>query len=158
MLRFNYGTSNLKFKTPNLKQTKMKPKNHSPLSTLHFQLKEFACKDGTPVPEKYYDNVKELMQNLQVLRNYLSKPITINSGYRTEKHNTEEGGKKNSQHLLAKASDIVVKGISPKIVYQTIEQLIEQNKMKQGGLGLYNTFVHYDIRGVKARWDFRKIK
>jgi len=132
----------------------MKPKNHSPFSTLHFQLKEFACKDGTPVPEKYYDNVKELMQNLQVLRNYLGKPITINSGYRTAEHNASPKvkGSKNSQHLLAKASDIVVKGIAPKIVYQTIEQLIEQNKMKQGGLGLYKTFVHYDIRGVKARF------
>jgi len=30
--------------------------------------------------------------------------------------------------------------------------------MKQGGLGLYDSFVHYDVRGVKARWDFRKNK
>jgi len=28
--------------------------------------------------------------------------------------------------------------------------------MKEGGLGLYNTFVHYDIRGTKARWDYTK--
>ena len=25
--------------------------------------------------------------------------------------------------------------------------------MKEGGVGLYNGFVHYDIRGTKARWD-----
>jgi hypothetical protein len=25
-------------------------------------------------------------------------------------------------------------------------------------LGLYDTFVHYDIRGTKARWDYRKNK
>jgi len=134
----------------------MKPKNHSQLSTLHFQLSEFACKDGTPVPEKYYDNVWVLMQNLQVIRDYFGKPITINSGYRTEKHNASPKikGSKNSQHLLAKASDIVVKGVSPLEVYQAIEKLIEQGKVKQGGLGLYKTFVHYDVRGVKARWNF----
>jgi len=126
--------------------------------TKNLKLKEFACKDGTPVPEKYYDNVWELMQNLQVLRDYFGKPITINSGYRTEKHNAKVGGGKQSQHLLAKASDIVVKGVWPKEIYQTIEKLIEQKKMQQGGLGLYDTFVHYDVRGVKARWDFRKIK
>ena len=28
--------------------------------------------------------------------------------------------------------------------------------MLQGGLGVYNTFVHYDIRKTKARWDYRK--
>jgi hypothetical protein len=25
--------------------------------------------------------------------------------------------------------------------------------MKEGGLGLYNSWVHYDIRGKKIRWD-----
>jgi hypothetical protein len=25
--------------------------------------------------------------------------------------------------------------------------------MLQGGLGLYDSFVHYDIRGTKARWN-----
>jgi len=124
------------------------------MRTKNFSLSEFACKDGTAVPEKYYDNVWELMQNLQVLRDYFGVPITINSGYRTEKHNAKIGGSKNSQHLLAKASDIVVKGISPLEVYQTIEKLIENGKIKQGGLGLYKTFVHYDIRGIKARWTF----
>ena len=46
-----------------------------------------------------------------------------------------------------------VKGMSPKDVYASIERLIELGEMKEGGLGLYNTFVHYDIRGTKARWN-----
>jgi len=37
--------------------------------------------------------------------------------------------------------------------------LIKKGEIKEGGLGLYNTFVHYDtyFDGKKARrWDFRK--
>jgi len=130
------------------------------MHTKNFDIKEFACKDGSPVPEKYYHNVYELMQNLQIIRDYFNKPIRINSGYRTEQHNQskEVNGSKNSQHLLAKASDIVVKGVSPLEVYRTIEKLIQNGKIKQGGLGLYDTFVHYDVRGAKARWNFSKLK
>jgi len=124
------------------------------MRTKNFDIKEFACKDGTAVPEMYYGNVKELMENLQVLRDFFGKPIVINSGYRTEKHNAKVGGKSNSQHLFAKASDIVVRGVSPLEVYRTIEKLISEKKMKQGGLGLYDRFVHYDVRGVRARWNY----
>jgi len=123
---------------------------------LKVSTKEFSCKDGTAVPQKYYGNVIELMQNLQVLRDYFGVPIRINSAYRTEKHNAKVGGGKQSQHLYGRAADIVVRGVSPLEVYKTIEKLILEKKMKQGGLGLYDSFVHYDVRGVKARWDFRK--
>lgn len=121
--------------------------------TKNFTLQEFACNDGTPVPEKYYDNVKELAQNLQVLRDYLNEPILITgSGYRTPNHNKAVGGAKNSQHLYAKAADINAKSKTPRQLYQVIERLISLGKMSQGGLGLYKGFVHYDIRKTKARW------
>ena len=58
----------------------------------------------------------------------------------------DEGGVKNSKHLVGKASDISVKGLTPLEVYNTIERLIKNGDMLQGGLGLYDTFVHYDIR------------
>jgi len=45
-------------------------KNNFQFSTLNFQLKEFACKDDTAVPLELQKNVFELMQNLQVLRDY----------------------------------------------------------------------------------------
>lgn len=120
--------------------------------TKNFKLSEFACKDGTPVPRQYYTNVQSLANNLQVLRDYINRPIKINSGYRTKSHNDSVGGSKKSQHLLAKAADIVISGMTPRELKDIIEQLISQGKMKQGGIGLYNTFVHYDIRGTKARW------
>lgn len=120
--------------------------------TRNFSIQEFACKDGTPVPGEYILNVTEVARNLQALRDTLNRPVHINSAYRTAFHNTKVGGSPNSQHLLAKAADIHVAGLTPNEVYHTIEKLIEQGKMKQGGLGLYKSFCHYDVRGTKARW------
>lgn len=124
--------------------------------TTNFFLSEFSCHDAanTPVPSKYLNNVKELANNLQILRDYLGEPIHINSGYRTPEYNASlDGSATKSQHLTASASDIVVKSKSPKQLNAIIEKLIKEGKMKQGGLGLYKTFTHYDIRGTKSRWD-----
>lgn len=122
--------------------------------TENFNSKEFDCKDGTPVPKELMDNCKELAENLQVLRDHLGVPVTVTgSGYRTPSHNTKVKGAKNSQHLKAKASDINAKGYTPKQLGNVIEELIKEGKMKQGGLGIYAKFVHYDIRGTKARWS-----
>ena len=120
--------------------------------TKNFALEEFACNDGRPVPDQYIPNVKELAYNLQVLRDYLGEPIRINSAYRHPAYNKKVGGKPASQHLTASAADIVAKSKTPKQLAAIIEKLIFAGKMKQGGLGLYPGFVHYDIRGKKARW------
>ena len=45
--------------------------------TKNFTLEEFACKDGTPVPKRFYDNCKELAGNLQVLRDSLGVPLEV---------------------------------------------------------------------------------
>lgn len=124
--------------------------------TTNFNISEFACKDGTPVPAVYKDNVSAVAKNLQVLRDTVGKPISINSAYRTVSHNKAVGGETNSYHLTGKAADIVVSGLSPNKVKATIEKLIKEGKMKQGGIGLYNSFVHYDIRGSSARWNKQK--
>lgn len=120
--------------------------------TANFSIEEFACKDGTPVPKEFIDNVKLLAANLQVLRDHIGEPIHLNSGYRTLTYNKAVGGKPNSMHLTAMAADITCKSYSPKQLHAIIEKLIKERKMKQGGLGLYPGFCHYDVRGTKARW------
>ncbi len=120
--------------------------------TENFNLNEFTCKDGTPVPEEYMSNVIELAANLQVLRDYIGEPLHLNSGYRTPSYNKKVGGKPKSQHMLAKAADLTAKSYTPKKLASVIEKLIKEKKMKQGGIGIYPGFTHYDIRGVKARW------
>lgn len=120
--------------------------------TKNFNLSEFKCKDGTAVPYYLQNTVKELAENLQVLRDHVGKPITINSAYRTASHNRKIGGAINSQHLIGKAADIVIPGMTSSQVYAAITALIRAGKMKQGGIGYYRNFVHYDIRGWYARW------
>lgn len=132
--------------------------------TKNFQLSEFDCKDGTKVPERLYDNVLLLAQQLQVLRDDINTnrpamapkdvqiPIHVNSGYRTPSYNKKVGGAKESQHLKGKAGDITCKWVTPSEMKARIEKLIKAGKMLQGGLGKYPGFVHYDHRGTKARW------
>jgi uncharacterized protein YcbK (DUF882 family) len=128
--------------------------------TENFQLMEFECHDGTPVPEEYYSNVAELAENLQILRDRLIDiyghdiPITIISGYRPTKYNKSVGGADNSQHLYAKAADISSDSVQATAIEGAIRKLISSGDMKEGGLSLYKKkgFVHYDIRGHKARW------
>ena len=122
--------------------------------TKNFSREEFDCKDGTIVPDKFLKNVQEVAENLQVLRDYLEVPISVTgSGYRTEKHNKKVGGAKFSQHLTASGADINAQGYEPDQLAEVIEILILKGKIKQGGIGIYPNFVHYDIRGTKARWE-----
>jgi len=123
--------------------------------TKNFNLKEFECKCGCDMPLEVYENVIKLAGELQKLRTYLDRPIKINSAYRCLEHNSKIGGSKNSQHLLGKASDIVVESLKPAEVFIIIEDLIDFGELLQGGLGNYKTFTHYDIRKTKARWDAR---
>ena len=126
--------------------------------TKNFLLREFRCKDGTGVPDEYMDNVKELAENLQVLRDHLEKPIRIISAYRTPTYNRKIDGARRSQHLTASAADIKIKGMEPQEVKEVVEELVKKGLMKQGGIGLYRTFLHYDIRSKKVRWFGKGIK
>ena len=121
--------------------------------TKNFKLKEFECKCGCDMPLEVYENIIKLASQLQFLRDYTGRPITINSAYRCPEHNAKVGGSKTSQHLLGKAADITIQSLKPAEVYALIEELIDMGHMLQGGLGLYDTFVHIDIRKTKARWN-----
>jgi uncharacterized protein YcbK (DUF882 family) len=118
----------------------------------YFKISEFDSKDGAEMPSDVKMNVIELIDNLNVLRQELGSPLFVNSGYRSPEHNKSIGGSLNSQHLTGKAADIRSNEYTPKQIKEKIEELIKVGKMKQGGLSAYNTFVHYDIRGKKARW------
>jgi uncharacterized protein YcbK (DUF882 family) len=133
--------------------------------TTNFSLHEFKCKDraNTPVPEKYYNNVRLLAEQLQILRDDINTnrpknapkdvqiPIHVNSGYRTAAYNRSIGGAKESQHLKAKAADITCKWVSPTQMRSRIEKLIKAGKIPDGGLENYPGFVHYDVGPVR-RW------
>ncbi|WP_200974439.1 D-Ala-D-Ala carboxypeptidase family metallohydrolase [Echinicola sp. 20G] len=114
--------------------------------TKNFSLDEFKSKDGVAFPICVTNNLKELAESLQVLRDELGKPIYINSGYRSPDHNKAIGGAKNSYHLKGMAADIKVGGITPQGLLETVLRLKDEGKIKVGGLGVYDSFLHFDIR------------
>ena len=122
--------------------------------TKNFKIQEFECKGGCDMPLEVYENIIKLASQLQFLRDYTGRPITINSGYRCPEYNAKiSGSSKKSQHQYGKAADITIQSLKPAEVYRIIEDLIDMGHMLQGGLGLYDTFVHIDIRKTKARWN-----
>jgi len=121
--------------------------------TKNFSKEEFRSKDGAHFPYEVKKNLQVLAEQLEVLREHFQASIKINSGYRSPEHNAKIGGEVNSQHLIGKAADIVIDGVTPDEVADAIEFLIDGKMMKQGGVGRYDTFTHYDIRGKKARWN-----
>lgn len=126
--------------------------------TKNFTKKEFDSKDGAEMPKDVLENIKLLAKYVQIIRNEAGVPLVINSGYRSPQHNAKVGGVKNSYHVQGKASDINSKVLTPKQLYEVILKLIKGGVIYNGGVGLYDTFVHYDIGGQGRRWDYRKKK
>tara|TARA_R110001632_G_scaffold25858_1_gene70360 strand:+ start:161 stop:556 length:396 start_codon:yes stop_codon:yes gene_type:complete len=128
--------------------------------TKNFNKKEFDCKCGCEMPSSVFYEIEELANELQIIRDSFNAPIQINSAYRCPSHNKAIGGVSNSQHVLGKASDIVIKGYTPNEVADQLEVMLEDECLfpfHLGGIGKYNTFTHIDIRPKKARWDNRTL-
>ncbi len=85
----------------------------------------------------------KLVEVLQKLRDHLNKSIKINSGYRHFWYNKIVDGKKQSQHLIGRAVDIVVDGMTP---LQVAKAAIDAAGADIFGIGIYGTFTHIDVR------------
>ena len=116
-----------------------------------FKVREFRCRDGS-------DAImidQTLVVLLQAIREHFGKAVVITSGYRTATHNTAVGGAKSSQHLLGRAADIQVAGVSVEDVASYAEALMPD----WGGVDRYpikpgraRGWVHVDTRPNKSRW------
>lgn len=121
-----------------------KSKDGNKKVSTNFRVREFACSDGSdPVFIS-----PALVTILQKIRTHFGRAVTITSAYRTPKHNAAVGGTTYSQHLYGMAADIKVKDTSPEKVAAYVEKLLPGT----GGIGVYDTFVHVDVRSTKARW------
>jgi len=107
-----------------------------------FNLKEFEC----PCCKRVMLH-SDLLKKLSDLRREIKEPLYINSGYRCELENKKVGGTRGSYHLFGMAADVCTRNISiPELLYYA-------EKFKFGGIGVYRTFLHLDIRPKILRWE-----
>ena len=89
-----------------------------------------------------------LVMVLESIRARFGAAVTINSGYRTPEYNAKVGGVACSQHCYGMAADIVVKGQTP----ETVAAFARTLMLDWGGVGVYKSFTHIDVREARADW------
>ena len=111
-----------------------------------FHLWEFRCRGEGCCPITWVH--KDLLKGLDALRAEIGKPVIINSAYRCPNHNAAEGGAEKSYHQLGMAVDIRVANMEPEHLANLARELFT-------GIGIYNTFVHVDVRAIPYEFDKR---
>ncbi|GAA0774997.1 peptidase M15A [Roseibium denhamense] len=107
---------------------------------------------NTDPPAKLWPNVIPLAKALQAFREAAGAPVKLTNVYRSEAYNkTLPGAAKSSQHLTFKAADIMCSSGTPRD-WQKILIDLRSSGVFTGGIGLYRTFVHIDVRGTPANW------
>jgi len=128
----------------------------------YFKPYEFVCR-CTGLCDHEDMIYRPLVSALDKLRAKLGVPLSISSGTRCLRHNRNEGGVSNSQHLARRtegmeescsmAADVIIPdGMTTQEVADIVEEMLD---FVDGGIGLYDTFIHLDKRGSRARWDKR---
>jgi uncharacterized protein YcbK (DUF882 family) len=120
----------------------------------NFSRSEFACKCGCGYGLGDGDVSPLLVDQLQRLRDAIGKSIRIISGCRCRKHNAACGRAQSSQHVNGTAADFAVDGMTPAEVRVAV--LLHCPAFVSGGIGIYDKWVHADVRRNTARWDERK--
>lgn len=110
----------------------------------NFKVSEFACRDGSDAVLV----APRLVMVLQTIRDHFGAAVAINSGYRTPQYNATQGGAEHSQHCYGTAADIVVRGQKPAAVAAYARKIMPD----WGGVGVYGSFCHIDVREAKADW------
>ncbi|WP_189635732.1 D-Ala-D-Ala carboxypeptidase family metallohydrolase [Rhizobium grahamii] len=134
----------------------------------HFHFREFlflggshnapgsACRGLNSLPQKpLWDHFEKTAKVLDQLRERLNAPIRLSSIYRNEAYNgCLSGTASESQHKQMRAADFTAAIGNPADWRHELIQMRSQ-RVFSGGIGIYNTFVHVDTRGVDRDWDFR---
>ena len=109
----------------------------------HFKKNEFTCKCGCGM-----NNISiELVKVLEEIRNHFGQPCIVTSGCRCATHNKRVGGVQGSRHVVGKAADIYVKGVSSSTLLAYTKSLVNQGKLRYTytNNSNMNGVVHVDV-------------
>ncbi len=129
----------------------------------HFKWHEFLVKGGshaanglnTDPPEELWPNVVRLVNVLDKFREAVGKSVVLTSVYRSKAYNRAIGGAERSQHTAFCAADFKIPGSTNTGDWANKLKSMRNQGVFEGGIGIYNTFVHVDCRGYRADWDRR---
>lgn len=110
----------------------------------YFKKSEFTCKCGCGT-----NNIDlKLVKILDEIRTHFGKPCTVTSGCRCKTHNAKVGGVQGSRHVLGKASDIDIAGVSAGELLAYTKTLVKQGKLRYTYTNSTNMngVVHVDIQ------------
>jgi uncharacterized protein YcbK (DUF882 family) len=112
----------------------------------HFLYSDFVCPccDRLKLIPAFFRHVSLL----EDLRHTCGFPLIVTSGYRCPEHNRAIGGATSSWHLLF-ATDIRPERQDPEKLRTLYKASLAAGF---GGIGLYDTFIHLDLRPEPVRW------
>lgn len=113
----------------------------------NFSLAEMCNKEANEgIQLMLTPEIVEFAQEMQELRTWFNKPMTVNSWFRTVKYNKACGGASNSVHLDGRACDIGLPGLTD-LQFQHFcdkwRQICEKHG-KVGGINRYKWGLHFD--------------
>ena len=105
-------------------------------------------------PAELWPNATSLIKTMDEIRERLGTPVKLTNVFRAEDYNLCVGGVSRSQHRLFKAADFVAReGTSAN--WAETARAARADGVFSGGVGVYRSFVHVDVRGTDADWDKR---
>ena len=105
-------------------------------------------------PEALWDNVVPLVLAMDAIRAEIGGPATITSCYRGADYNACVGGVPSSFHRRFMAADFVgATGTS--VNWTAAARRARDQGNFSGGIGIYDSFVHVDVRGSNVDFDGR---
>lgn len=114
----------------------------------NFTVREFVT--GLNPTPRYARISPDLVRALQQLRDAARSAVTVRSAYRHFTHNEAVDGAPQSQHMVGRAADIRISGMTP----LDMADLALTELGPAIGIGLGRTGIHIDLRGVRRTWTY----
>lgn len=90
-------------------------RNFSLEELIHSQVAARLGIDNAPQEPDILDNLRQLANTLQYLRDVVGAPLVVSSGYRCPEVNLRVGGSATSAHLAGLAADVTCPALGPPV-------------------------------------------